>query len=259
MRLACWILLLTAGPASAQPAPGVLAHGIFTTTVTAEIDASEGTFGDPTSLAPDLSLGITDEVTLSVLHSTFGRTGFRGSAGAGLCVTDACGPTYDNAGAEAYVGMTDGTFALAANGGIHATSFDQAHYAAKLGARMRLRAGPLSLVTLPSIAVAISHRDEQSDRLFVPINASVPVGGGVSVGVITGFKAPLDELAARYELAAGAFVQYVASPSVAFAASWVHGSLIGGEDALPAETNGVDIRALQIWITITRSAYPRYR
>ncbi len=259
MRLASLTLLLTAGTAAAQPAPGVLARGIFTTTLTAELDASKSTFADPTSLAPDLSVGVTDQVTLSVLHSTVGRTGFRGSAGAGLCLTDACRATYDNVGGEAYVGLLDGTFSLAANGGVHATSFDRAHYAAKLGARMRLRAGSLSLVSVPSIAVAISKRDDQPDRLFVPLNASLPVGGGVSVGVITGFKAPLDDLAARYELAAGAFVQYVVSPSVAFAASWVHGTLVGGDAALPDDTSGVDRRALQIWVTITRSAYPRYR
>ncbi|MDQ3368554.1 MAG: hypothetical protein M3680_24260 [Myxococcota bacterium] len=259
MRLAGWILLLTASAASAQPAPGVLARGIFTTTITAEVDASEDTFGDPTSLAPDLAIGVTDELTLSLLHSTFGRTGFRGSAGAGLCLTDACVETYDNVGGEAYLGLVGGTFAVAANGGIHATSFARGHYAGKLGARMRLRAGPLSLVSLPSIAVAISQRDEQADRIFVPITASIPVAGGLAVGVITGFKAPLDDIAARYELAAGAFVQYVASPSIAIAASWVHGTLIGGDAALPEDTSGVESRAVQLWVTITRSAYPRYR
>jgi hypothetical protein len=260
----CFLLLLTAGTAAAQPAPGVLPSGIFTLTVTAEVEASavetsNDTFGDPTSIAPDGSIGIDDQLTLALLHSTFGRTGFRGNAGAGLCLTDACGNIYDNVGAEAYYGLVDGAFAIAADAGVHATSFDAGHYAGKAGARIRLLAGPVSLVSLPSVAIAISKRDEQPDRLFVPFNATFPVSSAMSLGVITGFKSPLDDIGDGYEIAAGAFVQYVATPSVSLAASWVHGKIIGGDAALPGDASGVDSRALQIWVTITRSRYTRYR
>ena len=253
------LLLLSAGTAAAQPAPGVLPTGIFTLTVTAEVEASKGTFGDPTSIAPDAAIGLNDQLTLALLHSTFGRTGFRGNAGGGICITDACGNIYDNAGAEAYYGLVDGAFAIAADGGVHATSFDRGHYAGKVGARIRLLAGQVSLVSLPSVAIAISKRDEQPDRLFVPLNAAVPVNRALSLGLITGFKSPLDNLGDGYEIAAGAFVQYVATPSVSLAASWVHGKIIGGDAALPGDASGVDSRALQIWVTITRSRYTRYK
>ena len=253
------IVLVLAGTASAQPAPGVLPGGIFTLTVTAEIEASKDTFGDPTSIAPDFSIGVDDRLTLSLLHSTFGRTGFRGGAGAGICITDRCANTYDNVGAEAYYGLLEGPFSFAANAGFHATSFDAGHYAAKVGGRLRLLAGDVSLVSLPSVAIAVAKRDEQPDRMFVPITASVPVGRSLSVGLITGFKSPLDDVGDGYEISAGAFVQYVASPSVAVSASWVHGKIIGGDAALPDDASGVDSRALQIWVTITRSRYTRYK
>ena len=259
MRLSCLFLVLSAGTASAQPAPGVLAHGIFTATVTAEIDASKDTFGDPTSIAPDIAIAASDRLTFSLIHSTFGRTGFRGGAGGGICVTERCAKTYDNVGGEVYLGLLDGTFAFAANGGIHAISLDNELYAGKLGARMRVLAGPLSLVSVPSVAISITKRDDSPDRIFVPFNASLPVGGGLTLGLITGFKSPLDDIEAGYEIAAGAFVAYQASPSVGFAASWVHGKIIGGDAAVPDGTSGVDSRALQIWVTITRSAYTRYR
>ncbi|MDQ3340931.1 MAG: hypothetical protein M4D80_37720 [Myxococcota bacterium] len=259
MRLSCLLLLLTAVTASAQPAPGVLAHGLFNATITAEVDASKGTFGDPTSIAPDISIAAGDRLTFLLIHSTFGRTGFRGGAGAGICITDRCAKTYDNVGGEVYLGLYDGTFAFAANGGIHANSFDGELYAGKLGARMRLRAGPLSLVSVPSVAIAITKRDDSPDRIFVPFNVSALVGGGVSLGLITGFKSPLDDIEASYEIAAGAFVTYQATPSLGFAASWVHGKIIGGDTAVPEGTSGIDSRALQIWVTITRSAYTRYR
>ena len=248
------LIMILAGTASAQPAPNVLPSGIFTLTVTAEVEASKGTFGDPTSIAPDAAIGVTNELTLAVLHSSFGRTGFRGGAGDGICITDACGEVYDNASAEVYYNLADGAFALAANGGFHATSFDAGHYAAKAGARIRLTAGQVSLVSLPSILIGVSERDANPDRLFLPFNASLPVTRQLAVGLITGFKSPLDDLENSYELAAGAFVSYVASPSVAFAVSWVHGNAIGGGD-----NDGLDGRALQIWVTITRSTYTRYR
>jgi hypothetical protein len=253
------LLLLFTGTAAAQPAPGVLPSGIFTLTLTAEIEASKGTFGDPTSLAPDAAIGVDDQLTLALLHSTFGRTGFRGNAGSGLCITDACGDIYDNAGAEIYYGLVDGPFAIAADGGVHAVSFDRGHYAGKAGARIRLRAGKVALVSLPSVLLAVTERDEQADRIFVPFNATFPVSSRLAFGLITGFKSPLDNVGDGYEIAAGAFVQYVATPSVSFAASWVHGKIIGGDDALPGDASGIDSRALQIWVTITRSTYTRYR
>jgi hypothetical protein len=70
IRRALVLVAATAGVAHAQPAPGVLDEGIFTATITAEVEASEGTFGDPTSVAPDLAYGITSELTATVLHST---------------------------------------------------------------------------------------------------------------------------------------------------------------------------------------------
>ena len=256
------LVLLAPAIASAQSAPGVLPKGIFLTTLTAEIDMSKGKAGDPTSIAPDLSVGVTDELTLSALHSTFGRTGFRGGAGAGICVTDACPNTYDNAGVEATVGVLTGPFSIAANAGGHAVSFDLGHYAAKAGLRLRVKAGDLSIVSLPSVAIAVTKRDDlvkNRDRIFVPLSMTYAFPGGFSLGLITGFKSPLDDVDKGYEIAAGAFASIAITDSVAFSASWVHGKITGGEAALPDDEKGSDTRALQVWVTITRSAYPRYK
>lgn len=247
------VILATAGVAHAQPAPGMLDDGLFTATITAEVEASEGTFGDPASIAPDLAYGVSNDLTVMLLHSTFGRTGFRGNAGEGLCFTDACGDLYDNVGGEAYYSLARGPVAAALGGGFHVVSFDGEAYAAKIGARLRAMAGDIAFVSVPSVLFSVAHRDEQPDRLFVPLNVVVPFGQ-VSVGGITGFKTPLEEVADNYEIAAGVFVSYTHSPSVSFAASWVHGKIVGGNDSA-----GIESRALQLWVTITRSRYVRYR
>lgn len=255
-------LLVISHAAYAQPAPGVLDRGIFVTTVTAEIEASKDTFGDPVSVAPDLAVGVTDDLTLLALHSTFGRTGFRGNAGGGLCLTDACKQIYDNAGVEGALNVLRGPLAVAANLGVHAVSIDAEHYAAKVGARLRVLASGVSITSLPSVAIAVTERDAESrnhDRIFVPINISTQVAPGLTLGLITGFKSQIEDIGTHYELAAGAFASYAATDSVSFAASWVQGKIAGGDDALPAGASGVDSRAIQLWVTITRSAYPRYR
>jgi hypothetical protein len=246
MRLVC-LVLLASSTAAAQPAPGVLARDIFTGTITAEIEASKDRAGDPTSIAPDFAYGISDQLTLSALTSTFGRTGFRGGAGLGICVTDACAHTFDNAGVEAAYGIVDGTFAIAANGGVHALSFDGGVYAAKAGARMRVRAGPLAIASLPSVLIVMTERDAVPDRLFIPLTVSTTIAN-LTLGVASGFKSTLDDAGDTYEIAIGGFVQYVATPSLAFSASYIHG------DASDADT-----RVVQVWVTITRSAYPRYK
>ena len=240
--------------AAAQPSM-TLREGAVNATATLEIDASEGAFGDVVSIAPDVSVGATQDLTVSVIHSTVGRTGFRGSAGSGICVTDACSHTYDNAGLEALYSLARGSLALAANAGVHATSFDAGFYVAKLGAKARYTANRLSITTLASITIAATHRDDtppNRDRLWLPIVFMYRVSGGLSLGVGTGLKAPFDDMSGSYEIALGGVAQYAVSPSLSFGASWVHGKLVGGDNVIPDDASGLDYRAIQLWVSMTR-------
>jgi hypothetical protein len=45
---------------------------------------------DQTSIAPDISIGMSDELTLSFITSSSAMSGFRGSAGSGICISDGC-------------------------------------------------------------------------------------------------------------------------------------------------------------------------
>src|SRR4051812_21322905 len=95
-----FVVLAVSSTASAQPGL-TLPAGSVQATVNLEADTSAHAFGDTVSIAPDASVGISDDFTVSVIHSTVGRTGFRGGAGGGVCVTDrGCPKIYDNAGVE---------------------------------------------------------------------------------------------------------------------------------------------------------------
>jgi hypothetical protein len=247
------LLLLGAAPAAAQPGL-TLRQGAVSGTLTVEIDASADQFGEIASIAPDLAFGVTDELTLSLIHSTFGRTGFRGAAGGGICATDGCANTYDNAGVEALYALRGDPLALAANVGVHATSFDRGFFAAKLGAKARYKYARITFAFLPSVTIALGHRNDEMpnrDRLWLPVSGMYNVSGGLSFGASTGFKTPLDDVSAGYEIAAGLLAQYAYSPAVSFGASWVHGKIVGGSQALPDDTSGLDSRAIQLWISAT--------
>jgi len=255
MKTGILALLLLSTASHADPGLTLRAGGVQGT-VTSEADVSAHKMGDTFSLAPDLSVGVTDALTVSLIHSTFGRTGFRGSAGGGFCIRDAaCPGTYDNAGVEGLYSLLRGPRSIAVDGGVYATSFDHDFYVAKVGMKARYIAGRVTWATLPSVSVALTNRDAMTpnrDRLWLPVSGMVAVAGGLSVGASTGFKAPLDStLGDSYEIALGAIATYSYSPVLSFGASWIHGKLIAGDTALPAGTDGVDSRAFQLWATGT--------
>src|SRR4051794_18208199 len=78
-------------PVQTEPAPRpasvTLAEGAVLIHTALEISLAKDSPVAPASFAPDVSAGITDDLTLSVVTSASGMTGFRGSAGYGFCFT----------------------------------------------------------------------------------------------------------------------------------------------------------------------------
>jgi hypothetical protein len=261
MRIALVIALVVGGATTARAQPALtLPAGHASGTLTVEVNASEGAFAAPVSIAPDLSYGITDDLTVAVVHSTFATIGFRGNAGRGLCVTgeeDGCpGGVYDNVGAEVLYSLRRGPFAAAADVGYHAWSIDADHHAVKLGLKLRLRHERLTFASAPSVFVAVTARDDaerpQPDRLYLPLTGAYAFTPALSAGLGTGVKGPLDGFGDAYEIALGAFATYAIAPSTTVGASWVHGKILGGDAAVPPGTSGVDFRAAHVWLTFTR-------
>jgi hypothetical protein len=246
--------LLASASALANPSV-TLPRGTVSATVTTEINASQDVMGSPSSIAPDLSIGADDNLTISLVHSSFATTGFRGSAGLGFCVADECLYTYNNVGLEATHAATRGRFASGVTVGLYANNIYQRWVSGKVGGRIRATLGDVTLASNPSVFIALSHRDGADmnrHRLFLPISAMYRLAPAVSLGIATGFKAALDDVVGSYEIAAGALCHYTFSPTWSAGASWVHGKIVGGDMALPAGASGVDYRALQLWLTLTR-------
>lgn len=257
--LVTWVAMIAEGALllitdHAQAQSMTLREGAVNAMVNVEFDTSSGAAGEIVSIAPDLSFGATPDLTLSVIHSVIGRTGFRGSAGAGICITDACAHTYDNVGVEATYSLARGGFAVAANGGVHAWALDAGFYVVKVGAKARYTVDRLSVTMLPSVTVAVTERDAMPanrDRLWLPFLFMYGVGGGLSLGLGTGFKAAFDDIGTTYEVALGAVAQYAVSSDLVFGGSWVHGKMLGGDAVIPEGASGVDFRALHLWVSTT--------
>jgi hypothetical protein len=234
-----------------------LPEGKVNLAVNAEVGMSKGAAVEPLALAPDVAYGVSDALTVALVHSRFATTGFRAAAGGGLCLsgTDGgCPNFYDNAGAEAWYRLGDGSIALAAVGGVHAISFDGGFYAAKLGLKARWSSGALALQTLPSVFVAVTERSAETaagtrvfpDRLWLPVQVMYRVATDVTVGAGSGLKGPLQGFGDAWQVPVGAMVQYAVDPSMGLGASLVFGQVVGGGDA-----TGVDYRGVQVWLSYT--------
>src|SRR5689334_10665481 len=80
----------TRAPIEAPPPPQpsvTLRQGVVAAQLSFEMSMSKGAVLAPASVAPDLSVGVTDDLTLAVVTSGSGLNGFRGSAGWGVCAT----------------------------------------------------------------------------------------------------------------------------------------------------------------------------
>jgi hypothetical protein len=200
---------------------------------------------------------VTPDLTLSVIHSTFGITGFRGGAGRGLCFTGrshGCPHIYDGAGVEALYGLIRGPLAVAANVGAYGLSYDAGHHGLKLGFKLRYSSGRLAVTSMPSVFVAVTERDATApnrDILWLPASVAYKLDSKLSIAIAAGIKGPFQGFDERFEVAVGVSAQYALTRASTIGASWAHGKLVGGDAVIPDGTTGLDFRAIHIWLTTT--------
>src|SRR5262249_24746474 len=132
-----------------------------------ETNLASGATGKPISVAPDLWYGASDKLTLGLVHSSRGSTGFLTGYVNGLCFagSGACdaglGKIYTTAGAEARIAISEGGFALAVPVGLYASAFSpDVVLSAKIGLIGRWQSGPLALELQPSVFAGITQRSK---------------------------------------------------------------------------------------------------
>jgi hypothetical protein len=202
--------------------------------------------GDQTSLAPDISIGMSDELTLSFISSSSALSGFRGSAGSGICISDGCERTLVDGGVEALFNLHRGTLPAAFDVGVLATAFGPQHTDLKLGVKAKLVGAHAYLVASPNLWLALDNR--HSDQLMVPVSGWVRLGDSLALGVGSGVKGQLAHLDKTWAVPAGALIQVSPLKTLQLGASLVFGKALAGEDVM---TPGFDAYAIQVWTTIS--------
>ncbi len=233
-----------------RPTGLALARNAYVITLTTEASLGRGAIGKPTSIAPDVSYGLTDRVTLSLVHSGFATTGFRGSAGGGLCVTgEGCAHVYNNAGVEALVDVVRGPFSLAAVGGVYALSFDPLLVDVKLGVQASARLGAVTATLSPSVFVGVTKRAQNEGVVFVPASVGRQLTRSWFAAVGGGVATPLDDAGGSWTARVGVIARYRIDRGLFVAGSLFLPKLAGGDAVLDT---GLDAKVANLWITYSR-------
>jgi hypothetical protein len=236
-----------------RPRGIALARNALVVTLTMEASVGRGTLFEPTSIAPDVSYGLTDRLTLTLAHSGFATTGFRGSAGGGVCLTGearGCARAYNNAGIDAVVDVVRGRVAVAAVAGIHAVSFDPLFVNLKVGAQAAYVHGRVTATLAPSIFVGVTERDRGNEgTVFAPASVGVDVSKQWFVAVGGGIATPIADAGDGWTVRLGAIARYRIQRGLFVSGSVFLPKLVGG-DAVTG--TGADARVANLWFTYAR-------
>jgi hypothetical protein len=195
----------TSAPAQ-PPASQLLAipKGGFVVNLFVDI-AIDSTGPNPISVSPDIWYGITDDLTVGIVHSFVGSTGFFSSPSlipttTSLCVagqSNGCANVYNNVGADVRYRLME---PLTVDGGVYL--FDVSTSAVvtiKLGVDIRKRWSKIVLEAQPSIFIALNNRSDgaaamgmtpadpgRNEQLYIPVTVSYDVSDKMDVALQTG-------------------------------------------------------------------------
>ena len=149
-------------------------------------------------MTPDIYYGVSDKLTIGLVHSTFGETGFMGAAGDSLCLTGSssgCGKFYNNLALDARYSLKVGKFSWAFDGGLDFRSLSPNELAIKLGAVGRWHSDKLTIELEPELFFGLTNRKVTETVGNPPVTETLTVNGdslGVPVTVLYSMSPKLD-------------------------------------------------------------------
>jgi len=263
LGILAWSAVAHADAPAPAPAQLTLQPGALFVQLDLELNVAKDAVGKPFSIAPDASYGVTNDLTLSLIHSTFGTTGFRGGTGDGFCVTgskNGCAHLYNNVGGEALYSLARGDAPIAAVAGLYSLNLDQSFVDLKLGLKTKFTAGAFALLFNPSIYLGLNDRAATTpnlDQLYLPVGLTYKVSLPLTVGVGSGIKGPANDFTKfgkGWSVPLGVNAVVTINPAIAVGAAFTFGKLVGApalSDAMPSQT-GADFRAIHLWLNYSQ-------
>jgi hypothetical protein len=224
--------------------------GLFTARLLLLVDASKDSFGKPTSFAPDLFYGISDNVQIGLLHT--GPMGWQSRPGFGLCLTgtdNGCPKVYDNVGLDFMYGLLYGDFHLS----LHSSLFllpisDPTGVMWTIGVTGKVHfTDAVALFFDPQVGVMLAHRDVYKDQLFIPVELQFQAAAAVSLKVLSGVAGQLSSLGDTYQVPLGLGVIGNLNSHLDLGLRFSFDNLLGN---VPAGASRTDSRSIGLLVTV---------
>lgn len=204
-----------------------------------EMNLSKDAAFKPVSIAPDLWYGVNDDVTIGLVHSGLGATGFIGNVGDSLCVTGSgnnCAHLYNNVGLDGRIRLKK---PLALDVGLYITSIaDPFQLAGKLGLDGRWNFGSISLEIQPSLFIGFTNRDpmttgtaviaRNTETLYVPATVAYAISPKFDLALQAGVVLPFDNTSDAWRIPLSVAARVAATPRFGIGLAFTFPDLIGG-------------------------------
>ncbi len=207
--------------------------------------------GKPITLSPDIWYGVSDDLTVGLVHSGVGTTGFIGDqggnspAGSALCLSgtsDGCRDVYGNVGLEGRYRLSFGAspnFSLAANGGLYIGDFnDPFFFDIKIGALGRWHKDKLTVEFAPNLMFGITNRSVDiggisqtvnRDWLNIPLTGLYSVMPKLDLALQLGLALPFEDAGDLYRVPLSIGAHYTVNESVTATLAFSFPALIAGD------------------------------
>jgi opacity protein-like surface antigen len=220
------------------------------------MDLSINVAGQGISLSPDIWYGITDDITVGLVHSTVGETGFLGGIGDSLCFsgkTGECASFYNNVGADLRYRLKA---PWSVDAGLFIDSFSpDFDLGVKLGIDGRWRFGKIGLEIQPNLFIELTNRESGADKsatspeepgneeaLRIPVTGSFTVIPKLDVYLQTGLDLPFDRAGDFFAIPLSIGARYAVTPKLSLGLAFTLTQLVGGS----ALDTGADFRVIQL-------------
>lgn len=214
---------------------------------------SSGAEFKPFSLSPDVWYGATDDITVGLVHSSVGTSGFIGGAASSLCLAgtaNGCADVYSGFGVDARYKLKTGMLAYAAEGGVYVSTLDPFELAVKLGLVARWHSGELAVEASPNLFVGVTNRTTgegmaevttNGETLNLPVTAlyavTPKIAAALQIGIVLPFQATGDTYSVPLSIGGHYHVNESLNANLAFSLP----RLVGG-----GEGTGVDARSITL-------------
>jgi hypothetical protein len=218
-----------------------------------EMNLSSGAVFKPVSLSPDIWYGVTDDLTLGLVHSTTGGSGFIGGIDNSLCFGSACEHFYPDVGLDARYRLAR---PLALDVGLYALDTSPFQLAIKLGIDGRWTWNKLSLEVQPSLYIGVTNRSQptqtmggvttpvpgthpNTEDVYLPITVAYLVAPRVDIALQPGLVLPFTATGSTWRVPIALAARFAATPKLGIGLAFAFLDLIGG-------TSTADTRSLTL-------------